>query len=417
MKNNWKKGALHCHTLWSDGNALPEAVIQYHLDKGYDFVCLSDHNIVPDDENVYLPVRPEAGRWPQDLAVKEYERCKKILPEGCLEEKDVSYRKFVRLKTYSQLKKEWEKEGKFLLVPGSEITTGGESFNIPGRIHALHFNTFNLEKSFPVPTGGTALELTEKALDLYNTEKKENNFFMFNHPFYVMWDGDPRVLMELDEIIFFEHNNTDSAPVPENWIYKREQYWDFVLAHRIHRGKNLLYGTSTSDAHYYDLESEGKSGYFDTGFVMVNCEEEFTIENIVKSMKKGDFYASTGTLLQEITFDENSGTLYVKAEKEEDLDYKIDFIVTKKDFDKSFIIKEFPFEEKPYFSRTLPLIPENVGIVAKSIKDVEGSYTLEEDDLYVRCMVTSSRRGRIRKSTIYPMYETAWTQPYRKSGR
>ena len=37
MKNNWKKGALHCHTLWSDGNTLPETAIKMFMDEGYDF--------------------------------------------------------------------------------------------------------------------------------------------------------------------------------------------------------------------------------------------------------------------------------------------------------------------------------------------------------------------------------------------
>ena len=411
MKGNWKKGALHCHTLWSDGNTLPEAAIKMFMDNGYDFVCLSDHNIFQTEEDVWLPVRPEAGKWPPDLSVKEYDRIKKFLPENCMEEKDVAFRKFVRLKTYSQLKKEWEKEGKFLLAPGMEITTGGETFNVPGRIHAIHYNTFNLPVNVPVPTGGDAFELTCKALALYNAEKRENSFFMVNHPFYVMWDTDPRVLIELDEIQFFEHNNADSSPVPAKWIYERERYWDFVLAHRLSLGKKILYGTSTSDSHFYDPESKGKSCYFDTGFVMVNCENAFTIDHIVESMKKGEFYGSTGVLFDEITFDMEKGTLYVKIEKEEALDYRIDFIVTKKNFDKRMEIKEFPFEKTPAFSRTLPVMPDDVGVIAKSCNTVEGSYTLMEDDLYVRCMVTSSRKGSF-VSTIYPEYETAWTQPY-----
>ena len=412
MRGNWKKGALHCHTLWSDGNTLPETAIKMFMDEGYDFVCLSDHNILPEANDVWLPVRPEAGRWPQDLSVKEYERSKKLLPEGCIEEKDISYRKFVRLKPYSQLKKEWEKEGEFLLVPGTEITTGGENFNKEGRIHAIHYNTFNLVKDFPVPTGGDALGLTDKALALYNEAKQDNSFFMVNHPFYVMWDTDPRVLIQRDEIEFFEHNNSDSSPVPENWIYERERYWDFVLAHRLSQGKRMLYGTSTSDSHFYDPESKGKSGYFDTGFVMVNCEKDFTIDHIVESMKKGEFYSSTGVLFDEISFDKEKGTLYVKVEKEEGLDYRLDFFVTKKNFNKSMVIKEFPFEKTPAFSRTLPLMPDDVGVIAKSCNGIEASYTLMEDDLYVRCVVTSSRKGRLEKSTLYPEFETAWTQPY-----
>ena len=128
-------------------------------------------------------------------------------------------------------------------------------------------------------------------------------------------------------------------------------------------------------------------------------------------MKKGEFYGSTGVLFDEITFDREKGTLYVKIEKEEALDYRIDFIVTKKNFDKRMEIKEFPFEKNPAFSRTLPVMPDDVGVIAKSSHAIEESYSLMGDDLYVRCMVTSSRKGSF-VSTIYPEYETAWTQPY-----
>ena len=44
MLNGWKKGALPTHSFWSDGEAFPEQVVLRHLERGYDFVCLTDHN-------------------------------------------------------------------------------------------------------------------------------------------------------------------------------------------------------------------------------------------------------------------------------------------------------------------------------------------------------------------------------------
>ena len=64
MARNWKKGALHTHTLWSDGRNLPEMVLKTYRDRGFDFVCLSDHNIFPERENFFLPVAREEGPWP-----------------------------------------------------------------------------------------------------------------------------------------------------------------------------------------------------------------------------------------------------------------------------------------------------------------------------------------------------------------
>lgn len=40
------KGALHCHTTRSDGKGTPEEVIRLHYENGYQFMALTDHNIV-----------------------------------------------------------------------------------------------------------------------------------------------------------------------------------------------------------------------------------------------------------------------------------------------------------------------------------------------------------------------------------
>src|ERR1043165_3179003 len=42
----WWKGNLHTHTLWSDGDDFPEMVVDWYKSRGYDFLALSDHNIL-----------------------------------------------------------------------------------------------------------------------------------------------------------------------------------------------------------------------------------------------------------------------------------------------------------------------------------------------------------------------------------
>lgn len=46
---NWKKGALHTHTYWSDGEGFPEQMIQTYRMRDFDFVCWTDHNIFAED--------------------------------------------------------------------------------------------------------------------------------------------------------------------------------------------------------------------------------------------------------------------------------------------------------------------------------------------------------------------------------
>ena len=46
----WKKGNLHTHSLWSDGDDYPEMIMEWYKQNGYQFVGLSDHNILQEGE-------------------------------------------------------------------------------------------------------------------------------------------------------------------------------------------------------------------------------------------------------------------------------------------------------------------------------------------------------------------------------
>jgi len=45
---NWFKGNTHTHTLESDGDSSPEDVATWYKENGYDFLVLSDHNVLVD---------------------------------------------------------------------------------------------------------------------------------------------------------------------------------------------------------------------------------------------------------------------------------------------------------------------------------------------------------------------------------
>lgn len=53
----WYRGCLHTHSLWSDGNALPELVVKWYRDNGFDFMTLSDHTKLQKEEQrrCFLP--------------------------------------------------------------------------------------------------------------------------------------------------------------------------------------------------------------------------------------------------------------------------------------------------------------------------------------------------------------------------
>ena len=48
----WWKGNLHTHSLWSDGDDFPERIVDRYKKAGYDFVALSDHNVLAEGERL-----------------------------------------------------------------------------------------------------------------------------------------------------------------------------------------------------------------------------------------------------------------------------------------------------------------------------------------------------------------------------
>lgn len=52
----WWKGNLHTHALWSDGDDFPDMVATWYRDHGYQFLALSEHNLLGQSER-WMPSR------------------------------------------------------------------------------------------------------------------------------------------------------------------------------------------------------------------------------------------------------------------------------------------------------------------------------------------------------------------------
>ena len=416
MSRTWKKGALHTHTLWSDGRNLPEMVLKTYRDRGFDFVCLSDHNIFPERENFYLPVAPEEGPWPPMASRAELLRAQEALPGSIVTEK-IAVRRFVKLKTHAELRREFEVPGEFLVVPGEEITLMLEPYPCGNdRARAdYHINIFNLACDLPILHGEDALEAVRLNLHSYQRAaeaSKTRSFAMLNHPFWRYWDIDPRILVECPEFRHFEIcNNGAERDAPPDDLFTVDQFWDFVLAHRLVQGKPLLYAAASDDLHFCDPERIDNPAGCELGWVMVDVPGEFTADAIAEAMDKGDYYATTGVLLDEIDFDRASGTLHVKAQAEAGVKYRVEFVTTQRGFDRSIEVREYPHEGR--YTRILPVMNDTIGRTAAAVDGHDASYTLGDDDLYVRAVVISDRPGKI-DSRFYPETERAWTQPFAK---
>lgn len=55
-KARWFKGSLHAHTTESDGDESPENVAAWFADRGYDWLVISDHNLMTVVEGVDKPL-------------------------------------------------------------------------------------------------------------------------------------------------------------------------------------------------------------------------------------------------------------------------------------------------------------------------------------------------------------------------
>ena len=138
----WYRGMLHMHTHWSDGRALPEQAVAAYKNAGYDFISVSDHNRFQDDPDKWMAVGngTEKG-WPPKVVHPD---CFKAYVErfgrGKVRERDGKTE--VRLATYSELKQMFEVPGKFLMLPGVEITTDTKA---TGVTYAMHMNVIGID--------------------------------------------------------------------------------------------------------------------------------------------------------------------------------------------------------------------------------------------------------------------------------
>ncbi|MBQ4329797.1 MAG: hypothetical protein IJC27_08725 [Lentisphaeria bacterium] len=414
---NWKKGALHIHTLWSDGHALPEMALHTYRDKlDYDFVCMTDHNIFPGDELLFpvTPAYPQAV-WPNGFHYDDLKKSLSILGEK-IDSRKIGIRQFVRLKNFDELREEWEIPGKFIILPGCENTACHYSGEDQPYCE-FHLNLLNLPRTVtPAEYAATPAETLKSNVQKCVAAIKEAGseaLLMLNHPFWRYWDVDPRWVTENPEINLLEVCNNTAAPETgaTEAINTPEKFWDFVLAHRIIRGDGLIYAAATDDSHYYSPEKIHGFCGCDHGWIMVNISGEMNAEKIVTALKNGDFYATTGVEFEKISFDHRSRTLCVEVKNQDNGNCIISFIVTKRNFSQE--VKEFEYKGSlPKFNRNIPLINDSIGMCVKKAQGVNASYTMSADDLYVRAEVVINGKRNEMQGLCYPENLKAWTQPF-----
>src|SRR5436190_8731139 len=113
----WFKGNTHTHSRWSDGDAAPEHIADWYKSHGYDFLVLSDHNILLEGEK-WMKV----GKEKKEVLPEHVDDLVRRFGAGSVELREKNGAREMKLHTLSQLRAQFEEADKFLFIAGEEIT-------------------------------------------------------------------------------------------------------------------------------------------------------------------------------------------------------------------------------------------------------------------------------------------------------
>ena len=373
--SKWFRGNTHTHTLWSDGDAPPEHAIQWYVDNDYDFLVLSDHNVMQQGEK-WFAITPD-GR----LTPAKVDSVNEVFGEDWAEMRDNDGTTEMRLRTLPELKAHFEKDGDFMLIPGEEVTDRY-------RLAEIHINAVNVIDVIPPQRGDSVQETIQNNLDAITQHGKEKGREVLghlNHPNFRKSLGASNLANMKGERFFEVYNGHRS--VENERIGERpstEELWDQALVMRLRDGAGdgeLLFGLATDDSHdHYSANAVSIPG---RGWVMVRAKA-LDADAIVQAMKAGDFYSSSGVTLSDITV--KDGTLSIEIQEEDGVQYVTEFIGAKVD-----AVGSAP----PRLLSTTNANP--------------ATYEMNGDELYVRARITSTK---LHPRPYAPGdFETAWTQP------
>lgn len=298
-EKKWYKGNLHTHTINSDGDSTPDAVAAWYKENRYNFLILTDHDFVTD---------PTALNAIHGAA------------------------------------------GKFLLIPGEEVTDRFEG-------KPIHLNALNLP-SVLLPAGGkSVVETIQRNVDAI---RAAGALPQLNHPNF-HWAVSANDLLAVNDLplmeIFNGHPQTNERG--GGGFASLEELWDAALS-----GGKRTFGVAVDDAHHFKAFAKNLSNP-GRGWVMVRASELSTAA-IMAALSNGDFYASTGVELESLQVTPTEISLVIKEHLQ---------------------------------TRYTTLFIGEGGKVLKTVQGRTASYSLNGTEKYVRAKVLASNG------------DDAWIQP------
>ncbi len=400
----WWRGNTHTHSWWSDGDAPPETIAKWYKSQGYQFLVISDHNIMQRGEKWYPVDKPP--RRP-DAVSAAFEQYVEQFGEDWVEVRGDPGAREVRLKTLNEFRPLFEESDRFLFINGEEITDRHEH-------HPVHLNGVNLVELVEPQGGDSVADTIQNNLDAVIEQSHHHaqpmvvhlnhpnfhfavtaeDFFQLEHEpgdgFFEMYNGHSGV-----------HNNGDEERV------SAERLWDIVLANRLGAyDRSVIYGVATDDAHEFNNWGPGFTNP-GRGWIMVRSTH-LTPNKITSAVRRGDFYNSTGVELDLLEIDDSG--IRVSVEEQPGVDYTVEFVGTRMGTDLSPVNgPETPAGDAEKPPRSVYSYSEDIGEVLARVNGPDAEYKVRGDELYVRARVVSTRRhgNPFADGDV----EMAWTQP------
>lgn len=300
QEKRWFKGNTHTHTINSDGDSTPDEVVRWYRERKYNFLILSDHNFLTDVTGLNAILGAE---------------------------------------------------GKFLLIPGEEITDKYQDKHI-------HINGLAVKEVVQPQGGANVAAIIQNDV---NAIRKASGVPHVNHPNF-HWSITAADLKKVKNLKLFEIYN--GHPTVNNQggggFPGLEAMWDDILSAGL-----PLYGIAVDDAHVFKIPWDKSKSTPGHGWVMVRAAN-LTTSEILTALESGDFYASTGVTLKDYQADARN--IRIEIAPEPQIKYTVQFI-------------------------------GQWGKVLKEVPGTSAEYTFKGDELYVRAKVSESNG------------KAAWTQP------
>lgn len=408
----WWKGNLHTHTFWSDGDDFPEMVAEWYRTHGYHFLALSDHNVLA-----------QGMRW--DKATRLLDKggpdvLDKYLARfgaAWVEQRGAEAEREVRLKPLDEFRALVEERGRFLMIPAEEISD--KVGQLP-----LHINASNIREPL-TPVGGRtvseAITNNLRAVEEQAERAGREILAHLNHPnfqYAVTAHDLAHAVLERHFEVFNGHPQVNQ--LGDGIRPGVERLWDIANTIRlVDLRAPPLFGIATDDAHNYHRNRGGaRPG---RGWVMVRSTH-LTPESIVRAIKAGDCYASSGVTLRDVRFDAATRTLHVEVEPEAGAEYVIEFVGTLDGVDTTGTPIDTPAASAAAEAAAAPRrrtdaaeparhrrYSDRIGVTLARVSGTRGAYTFTGRELYVRAVVTSSQAPE--RPAWKEQRRQAWTQP------